>query len=585
MVPNNTLVARSAALLLAASLASCASLPSDWGRGDVATATAARGRALPNGDSQSLSRQLLGAPLTADSAITLALIHNPAVRETTARLGFAAADVYDAARVSNPVFSFSRLTSNDPAAVSAQVGLGIAVSFTDLLLLPARSRFAEARFAAAKSEVGAATLALASEVEVAWYRAAGAGQMATLRARVADAAQASADLAQRYFDAGNISKRELAMEKSAAAQANLDRVAAEAESRNARSALNRLMGLPASQGSWALAEGLPAPYADEDALPALQSLALDRRLDVIAARQNADAIAKAYGLERRTRWLGPIEVGFSREKETDGSRLTGPTLSWQIPLFNWGSGRVARAKAELELAEAQETARELDASNEVEASYAALTAAKALAERYRTELIPQREAVVAQAGLELNFMLIGAFEALTVKQQEYEAYAGYLDSVRDYWIARSELTRAVGQRLPSSRNAPPATLDAQALTAPKSNGGHSMNHGAMGHDMSGMEGMDMKGMEGMDMSTPDPDKADAPAKSGHAGHGMAKPASGNKKANAKQDAPSMPGMDHSGHDMSGMEGMEMPTKEPATPATPEMPVKQKPDEDHKGHGS
>lgn len=588
MLTKPQTVARCTSALLATTLVGCASLPQDWGRADVAAATAARGRPLPSGDAQSLSQQLLAQPLTPDSAITLALIHNPAVRETTARLGFAAADVYDAARIANPVFSASRLTSTDPAAVSAQIGLGIAFSFTDLLLLPARSRFAEARFEAAKLEVGAAAMGLASDAETAWYRLAGAEQAATMRTRVSEAADASATLAQRYFDAGNISKRELAMEKAAAAQAQLDKLSAEADAQAARSALNRLMGLPATQTAWTMAGGLPAPLADEDKLDDLLKLAAECRLDVAGARKNAEAIASAYGLERKTRLLGPVEVGYEHNKETDGSKTRGPTLSLAIPVFNWGSGRVARARAELDLAEAQLAARELDASNDVQAAHTAVLAAKTLAERYRTQLIPQREAVVEQAGRQLNYMLIGAFDVILVKQQEYDAYAGYLKAVRDYWIARAELTRAVGHKLPSSEQATSAVLDAQQLTTPKNSGG--MGHmGHMGHSMKGMsmpgmegmdmKGMDMKGMEGMDMSSPDADQTEAPPdakpKASHAGHGAAKPASGAKKPSAKKAMPSMPGMDHSGHGMSGMKGMDMPAEE--------MPVQQKPGEGHQGH--
>lgn len=588
-------VARCASVLLATTLVGCASLPQDWGRADVAAATAARGRSLPSGDTQSLSQQLLAQPLTPDSAITLALIHNPAVRETTARLGFAAADVYDAARIANPVFSASRLSSTDPAAVSAQIGLGIAFSFTDLLLLPARSRFAEARFEAAKLEVGSAAMGLASDAETAWYRLAGADQTAAMRAKVSEAADSSATLAQRYFDAGNINKRELAMEKAAAAQAQLDMLSAQADAQAARSALNRLMGLPATHAAWTMAGGLPAPLSDEDALDDLLKLAAECRLDVAGARKNAEAIANAYGLERKTRLLGPIEIGYQHEKETDGSKLRGPTLSWAIPIFNWGSGRVARARAELDLAEAQLTARELDASNDVQAAHTAVQAAKTLAERYRTQLIPQREAVVEQAGRELNYMLIGAFDLIFVKQQEYDAYAGYLDAVRDYWIARADLTRAVGHKLPSSDQAATPVLDAKQLTTPKDTGGMGhMGHSMKGMSMPGMEGMEMKDMEGMDHSGHDMSKMKGMDMKGMEGMEMpsqsgkpAKPAGGAKKPSAKEAMPSMPGMDHSGHDMSKMKGMDMPgtaaSPESTKPADEEMPVKQKTDESHQGH--
>lgn len=572
---------RSLIVLAALGLSACASLPPDLGRSEVSAAVVARGQALPTGDTAQLSSQLLAQPLTPDNAITLALIHSPAVRQTMAQLGLAAADVYDAARIANPVFSASRLTTNDPAAVSAQIGLGIALSFTDLLFLPARSRYAKAQFEAAKLEVGSATLVLASEVQSAWYALAGAEQSAMLKTRVAKAAQASADLAQRFFAAGNINKRELALEDAAATQAQLAAITAQAEVERARSALNRLMGLSATQDQWQLAGGLPAPLASEDELDALLKLARESRLDVAAARHNAEAIAGAFGLESRTRLLGPIELSYESERETDGSRLIGPGVSVAIPLFNWGTGRMTRAKAQLDAAEADLAAKELDASNYVKAAHAAVRSAKAMVERYRDSLIPQREAVVDEMQLEVNYMLIGVFELLAAKQQQYDAYSGYLDAVRDYWLARTELTRAVGRKLPSSDQPTPEMLDAETLAKPKAGG---MDHGAMGHDMSTMP--DTEGMEGMD----------------HSGHDMSK--MGGEKA-VSEDS-STPAMDHSGHDMSAMPGMEKPkdSKPAASEDAPrakqqtEMPVKQKsaaqsppapkpqtatPHTDHQGH--
>ena len=196
-------------------------------------------------------------------------------------------------------------------------------------------------------------------------------------------------------------------------------------------------------------------------------------------------------------------------------------------MFNWGAGRVAAARAALEQAEAELDARVLDSSNEVKLANARLLSAKARAESYRSALIPQREAVVEQMEREVNYMLIGVFELLVAKQQEYDAYAGYLDAVRDYWIARTELARAVGRQLPSSDQPAEPTLDPQELTKPK---GGSMDHS--GHAMGGVKGMDhsgrhmqhegmetddMPGMQGMDHGTheaasePEPKQEEQPA--------------------------------------------------------------------------
>ena len=465
MHPSFHTAARLGAPLLVLSLSACANLPADWGRGAVAETTAARGLSRPEGDVTLLSQQLLARPLGPDEAVSLALLNNPELRGTTAGLGFAAAEVYDAARLSNPSLSAARLSSNDPAASRAQLSLGIAVSFTDLLFLPARSRLARTQFETAKLEVADQTLRLAAQVESAWYRLAGAQQTAAMRAAIARAAAVSATLAERHQAAGTLSRRALAIEQAAASEAALAAETAAAEAAAARSALNRLLGLAADGGDWQLSDGLPALPAQELDRAELLRLAAESRLDLAVARQQADRVAATYGLERRSQGLGEIEIGLEHERETDGSRLFGPSLSWQLPLFNWGGGRKAQAEAALQIAEAELRGRELDASNEVADGLLALQSARRRALQLRDQLIPQREAVVEQTQRELNYMLVGAFELILAKQQEYAAYADYLAAVTDYWVARSELSRAVGRRLPE----PPASaqrLDAETLLKP-----------------------------------------------------------------------------------------------------------------------
>ncbi|EIT67722.1 MULTISPECIES: TolC family protein [Hydrocarboniphaga] len=531
------------------------------------------GRSAPDGsEAAAFTRQALDRPLTPEIAVQLALLNNPGLRRDTAELGFAAAQVYDAGRLANPVLSAVRLSPGDSAAANASLTLGIAVNFVNLLFLPANSRFAGAQFESAKLSLASRTLDLASEVEAAYYEAVGAEQLAQMREAVAKAARASAGLGQRFFDAGNISRRELAMEQASASQAELDALAARAEAIEARSKLHRLMGLSSSQDVWALEARLAEPLPREDNLDALIKLAAESRLDVAGARKNAEALATRFGLERRTRLINGIQIGVEREKDFDGSINVGPTLELELPLFNWGGGRVAAAQASLAQAEASLDEAVLDSGNEVKLAYAKLVSAKTRAERYRDALIPQREAVVARMQEEVNYMLVGIFELLVAKQQEYEAYAGYLEAVRDYWIARAELTQAVGRRLPSSDQPVEATLYPAELTRPKgapmdhsSHAMPGMDHSKMGmDDMEGMDGMEsMPGMPGMNSSQPDA----VPSPSGHAGHGMKSgEGSATPMDHSQHGQSSTPAKDaQSDHDMGDMPMPGMEHKKPAPP--------------------
>ena len=44
-------------------------------------------------------------------------------------------------------------------------------------------------------------------------------------------------------------------------------------------------------------------------------------------------------------------------------------------------------------------------------------------------------------------MLLGVYQLIFAKQGEFNVYREYIEALRDYWIARSDLERAVGTRL------------------------------------------------------------------------------------------------------------------------------------------
>lgn len=443
------------AAAMVAMLSGCASVPPDDGRSDVDELLVARGFSAPKlphpENAAAFTQHILEQPLTAERAVQLAWVNSPDLRQKFAQLGFSAAELYDAGRLVNPVLSAVRLSPGDPAAANAQLSLGIAVNFTDLLLWPARKRFSATQFAATKQAAGDAALRFAAEVKSAWYDAVVAEQRARLRDAVAESAAASAALAQRYFAAGNINRRQLAMEQATAGSAQADALLARSEANTARQHLNRLMGLSATQNIWQLDQQLALPAENIPPLDILLKQSAQQRLDIASAAQRASALARRYGLTRKTRLIGGIEIGFEREKDFDGAVNKGPTLGIELPLFNWGGGRARTAKATLALAEAELDRTVLTAGNEVQSAWTGANAAKERVDLYRQIIIPQREDIVERMQEELGYMLIGVFEVITAKQAEYQAHADYLRALGDYWRAQTELARAAGGNLPDDR--------------------------------------------------------------------------------------------------------------------------------------
>ena len=423
-------------------LAGCASLPAERGFGGVREQMAARGVTLSAKVAASDAATPLPRSLGYEEALQLALADNPRTAALYARLGLASADVYDAGRLSNPRFSGAVMTPDTAGDVN-QLTFGIAQRFTDLLLLPARRRFAAREFERVQFEVGQAVLDLLLEVDRAWYTLLGAQQGLELRQQILRAANASALLAQRTAEAGSLPPRALAAAQAAAQEASLEALAAQSRLDSARARMAELLGRTPA-GDWTAA-GKLAP--DPDAKPdegRIRQQAAATRLDLQAAHRQLDALEDELGVARHTRWLGEIEIGVETERETDRSRITGPRFALELPIFNHGDGKLLRAQARLEQARSEVTALELQVAREVASALSRVQALQASIAIQSGQLLPTREALVGHLQAELNYMLEGPFEVLQARQAQIEAWERYVDTLRDYWIARAELAHAAG---------------------------------------------------------------------------------------------------------------------------------------------
>lgn len=505
------------ALALATALGGCATLSPQPRGDDITPLLEARGGpavdwAAQAGRADADIAPLLARPMTLDAALRVAMLRSPRLQEEYARLGLARAEVIEAVQVENPRLSFSRL-SVDGGGHKRTTGLSLPL--LDLLVLPMRARLASAEYERARLEIASAVLGVVAEVEAAWYEHVTARQVAAMREAVAEGADASAELAQRFFDAGNISELQLRQEQAVASEARIDALQARAEAGRKALALHTLLGLRGEETNWQASDTLPLPVPEEDAPERLAALAREGNLELLAARQEAEVLADALGITRKLRWLGGSEIGYEREKEADGGRLRGPSLSLEVPVFNQGQGKLARAEAQLAGALARVAQAELASEHAVRQGAQTVAAMRRVVATHRESLVPQREAIVARQQERQNFMLIGVFELVQAKVAEYDAYQAYLEAVRDYWLARVELAHAVGQRLPSDAEIGARTPGVQDILGPAPGGHERMDH-------SQHQGMDHSQHDAA-KPEPAPEKTDAAEEDEHAHHHGATP--------------------------------------------------------------
>jgi cobalt-zinc-cadmium efflux system outer membrane protein len=181
---------------------------------------------------------------------------------------------------------------------------------------------------------------------------------------------------------------------------------------------------------------------------------------------------KNLGLTKSFRLLGALDFGVNSERETDSQTRTGPTFAIELPIFNQGQARIARGEAALRQAQDNFEALAIDVRSQIRELRDELASKREIARFYRDELLPGQRQILNESLLNYNAMEIGNFELFTTKAEGARTEREYIDAVRDYWITRAELERAVGGNLnprqPADDKSQPV-LNPRSTTHAKSN--------------------------------------------------------------------------------------------------------------------
>jgi outer membrane protein, heavy metal efflux system len=393
-------------------------------------------------------QKLLARELTLDGAVQIGLLNNRMLQVDYEELSVAQADLVQAGLLKNPAIDAGLLFHLSHGG-TPNLHFGVEQDFLSLLFIPAKKALAEAELERAKARVSASVLDLAAEVRSAYYTLQAAQQVSAMRRTIAEAAAAAADLAKRQNEAGTLSDLDLAIEQGLYEQVKLDLARGDAEILEARERMNRLLGLWGVGTSWKIAGRLPDMPASDPPLDHVESLAVRQRLEIAAARHDKQAAMHALSIAKSGRFLGGAAIGGEAERE-DGEWLAGPSAQLELPIFDQGQAAVAGHEAEVRQSEHRLAALAIDIRSEAREARARVILARAVAEHYRKVLVPLRERIVMLTQEHYDAMLLGVYQLLEAKRSEVDTYREYIEAVRDYWIAWSNLERAVGGRLAGS---------------------------------------------------------------------------------------------------------------------------------------
>jgi len=185
----------------------------------------------------------------------------------------------------------------------------------------------------------------------------------------------------------------------------------------------------------------------------IERLTLIRSIDLSHARQRILVAGEQLGFNKTTALIPELHLGPFAERN-EGAWEVGPVLEFPIPLFDQGQARVGRAAAELRRTQQEYYALAVRIRSTARAVRDRMEGFRDLALYYRDILLPLRERIVNESQLQYNAMQFGPFQLLRAREQQIETAVGYIEGLRDYWLARGDIGQLLSGRLPAAMAEP-----------------------------------------------------------------------------------------------------------------------------------
>lgn len=376
----------------------------------------------------------------------LALNNHPTIKQAEIALSIGELELKRDQSLSNPILSGLRQTT-DETGQGPKIALSLVTSLTDLITLPYRQNLARQEFRALQLDVAHQVTSNLLHAQHHYFKLVLSEHLCRIAESRLELYTTKLELAERFHAAGNLEPTEYSIHQVDAAQAEIDLAEKRHQLAQARYELSALLGVD-THGSWGVPGGIPMPIALDNATQELVAIAQENRLDYM--RDALELVLSQTKLRNSgwRRWIGDIEIGFERERETDGAILKGPSLDVEIPVFR---NREQKDLASLssELAQLALDAKALDIKNSLHTTVVQLRAKEAALSTFREKLLPGLGDLTAHTQAEYNFMLTGVFEVLNQKAAEFEAQASLIDLLQSYWDTRIGLIAITGTSLPT----------------------------------------------------------------------------------------------------------------------------------------
>lgn len=403
-------------------------------------------------------QRLLAEPLSLQSASRIAVLNNPGFMAALSGLAISQADLEQAALLPNPGVRVIR--SREDHGYNTE--LDFSLNLFNLIFFSQNKAIALEQAKQQQQQVALQLVDLLAQSRSAYLEAVAAEQQFNYLQQVQEALDASAELANRMYQAGNYSELQQARQLKYVAEVKLQLARSQQQQLQSRERLYRQLGLWGEQINLRLPEHLdPVPDQLVQAEQAEQ-LAMMQRLDLQQAKQRLSMLEKRLKLDKNSRFIRGLSAEIAGSTQDSQEREL--ALGIELPLFDQGSTRISKAEAEYMQAWWQAQSLAVQARSEVREAHSQLQSQHQIALHYQKHLVPLAKKINQQNLLRYNGMLIGVFELIAETQAQVDTVIAQIAAQRDFYLAQLRLQQALWGRVsvPSAEDTPKNTATTAA---------------------------------------------------------------------------------------------------------------------------
>ncbi|GIV03758.1 MAG: RND transporter [Fimbriimonadales bacterium] len=398
-----------------------------------------------------VARAAPAEPLTLQQAIALARQNNPELLAVRQEAEVARGRVVKA-RYWNPfnpeIEGGAAQRRFDDGGSDAQRTGGVSLEIEVGGQRAKRIEEAQRNLARVQAEIADTERLILARVKEAYYEAVYLQRRLQLFRQVEDLNRRLRDASAERFRSGEVPKLEANLGVVRYSQARKDTLAADRDYRNAVRELERLLGRE-PLGTVELAGDFSLrPIATT--VESLVETALRLRQDLHARDAEIQRVEAEISLTKRS--IVPnltLRGTYDEETESAGmrDRIVGGRISIPLPLFDRRQAELTALAGQRAQVGYKRSATLLTIEAEVRNAYRSYEAAAEALQVFEADTLSNIAESFGFIETAYREGKIGLLQLVVVQNDLVNAQFSYLDSLRDYWLARTALERAVGQEL------------------------------------------------------------------------------------------------------------------------------------------